>query len=205
MSNDSRTILRKYYDAAASNYLDRASKGVMGWLRNRELALTLDMIPSEGDCKALDAGCGPGYYSQVLKERGFDVSAVDISTEMVKIVQELGFPAFHMDIEHSAPPEGLSAPFDFVLCAGVLEFAHDVNRFLGSIRSMMNEDGELVLIAPRKGAFGTVYRNYLKSKGIPAQVYFEKHLGNSLLEAGFEPVEVRVAWPICLAVRAKAI
>lgn len=204
MPTDSRTTLREYYDAAAPNYLNRASKGLMGWLRKRELALTLDMIPGQGDRRTLDAGCGPGYYCRVLRDRGFDVTAVDISPEMVKTVKELRFPAYVMDIEHSDPPSELPVPFDLVFCAGVLEFAEDVRKFLGSLRGMASDDAELILIAPLQGAFGAIYRGYLRTRGIPAQVYSPKSLSADLKAVGFEPIEIRTVWPICLAVRARA-
>jgi 2-polyprenyl-3-methyl-5-hydroxy-6-metoxy-1,4-benzoquinol methylase len=205
MTVDSRDNLREYYDAAASNYLERASKGFMGWMRKRELALTLSMIPAEDHRRALDAGCGPGYYSQVMRDRGFDVTAIDLSPEMVERVKRLGFPAYVMDIEHSDPPKELNAPFGFIFCAGVLEFAFDVQRFLGALRNMARDDAELVLVAPKKGLFGSIYRAYLQKRGIPARVYAPRSLASDLRAVGFEPLEIRTVWPICLVARARAI
>ena len=206
MTLDSRIALREYYDAAAPKYLQRASRGVMGWLRRRELRLTHAMIPSQGDGRrALDAGCGPGYYSQLMRDRGMHVTAVDISPRMVAVVRELGFPAYVMDIEHSKPPPELAEPFDFIFCAGVLEFANDVRRFLGALRRLAGDGAEMVLVAPSEGLFGFFYRNYLKRRGIPARLYKRKPLLADLETVGFEPIEIRTAWPICLAVRARAI
>jgi len=202
--SEPRDNLRQYYDAAASDYLRRASGGVMGWMRKRELALTLEMIPSTGNGKALDAGCGPGYYSQLLRDRGFDVSAVDLSPAMVARVRELGIPAYVMDIEHSDPPPELPAPFEFILCAGVLEFAGDVRGFLGALRRLAADGTELVLVAPHEGLFGFFYRAHLTARGIPARLYTRTPLLSDLEAAGFDPLEVRIAWPICLAVRARA-
>jgi 2-polyprenyl-3-methyl-5-hydroxy-6-metoxy-1,4-benzoquinol methylase len=205
MTSQGRNILRQYYDAAASNYLDRMSGGIGGWLRKRELMLTLDLIPQEGQGKnTLDAGCGPGLYSQLLRDRGFNVTAIDLSPEMVAIAKELGFPAYEMDIEHSEPPDDLPTPFDFILCAGVLEFAEDVQKFLSSLRRLMKDGGEIVLIAPLAGTFGHFYRKHLIKLGIPARVYTHKSLGADLQAVGLELIEVRAKWPICLAVRAKA-
>lgn len=198
-------ILREYYNDASAHYLDRASKGFMGWMRRRELGVTLDMIPGQGDGKALDAGCGPGFYSDVMRRRGFEVTAVDISPEMVNIVRELGFPAHVMDIEHSEPPAELPLPFDFLFCAGVAEFAIDPVAFVDSLRKMVRVGAEMVLVAPHAGAFGFFYRRFLEAKGIPARVYTKASMAEHLQAAGFEPIEMRVTWPICIAVRAKAI
>lgn len=204
-NNNGRDTLRQYYNAAASNYADKMSEGFGGWLRKREMKLTLELIPDEGIGRnTLDAGCGPALYSMMLRERGFNVTAVDISPEMVAIAKDLGFPAHEMDIEHSTPPEELPMPFDFILCAGVLEFADDVRGFLSSLRSLACDEGEIVLIAPLAGTMGFFYRNYLTKRGIPARVYTKKSLHLALESAGFEPIEIKVRWPICLAARAKA-
>lgn len=205
MTSNGRSILRQYYDTAASNYLDRMSGGIGGWLRNREVALTHELIPTNGEGrKTLDAGCGPGLYSQLLRKRGYEVTAIDLSPEMVSVVKSLGFPAYEMDIEHSEPPKELSDPFDFILCAGVLEFANDVERFLASLRKMSTTGSELVVVAPLAGAFGRVYTNHLIKRGIPARAYTRKTLANALDAVGFEPIEVRAKWPICLAAKARA-
>ena len=205
MTSDTRVMIRQYFDAAASRYLERTSRGIMGWLRKRELELTRVMIPERHDGKALDAGCGPGYYCQLMRERGINVTAVDISPQMVAKVKDLGIPAYVMDIEHSDPPSELAVPFNFVLCAGVIEFADDVRKFLGALRNMAADGGEMVLIAPRAGIFGLFYGSYLKARGIQCRLYTRNNLVKDIEAVGFEPLEVRVAWPMCLAVRARAI
>ena len=182
------------------------SGGIGGWLRKRELKLTLNLIPQEGQNKnTLDAGCGPCLYSCMLRDRGFNVTAIDLSPEMVNIAKGLGFPACEMDIEHSEPPAELPAPFDFILCAGVLEFAEDVQKFLGSLRRLMKDGGEIVLVAPLAGTFGHFYRKHLTKLGIPARVYTRKSLKADMEAVGLELIESHAKWPICLAVRARAI
>jgi len=39
------------------------------------------------DSKILDLGCGPGHHSKFFRERGFDVTGIDLSTEMIKIAK----------------------------------------------------------------------------------------------------------------------
>ena len=205
MTNNGRNALREYYNAAAATYVDKMSGGFGGWLRKRELKLTSALIPAEGNNRnTLDAGCGPCLYSMLLRDRGFNVTAIDISSEMVAIAKGFEFPAYEMDIEHSDPPEELLTPFDFILCAGVLEFAEDVENFLSSLRRMVGDDGEVVLVAPLAGTMGFFYRKYLTKHGIPARVYTKKSLHIALISAGFEPIEIRARWPICLAARVKA-
>jgi ubiquinone/menaquinone biosynthesis C-methylase UbiE len=38
----------------------------------------------------LDAGCGTGFSTRVVKEQGFDVVGVDVSSEMIKLAKKKG-------------------------------------------------------------------------------------------------------------------
>ncbi len=205
MADNGRTILRNYYDEASRNYLERASKGLMGWMRRRELQLTEAMIPEAPHCRSLDAGCGPCFYSEIMRNRGHIVTAIDLSPEMVAIAKKKGFPAYVMDIESGEQPEGLGGPFDFVFCAGVLEFAIEPERFLRSLRKMTKDNGRLALVAPHRGMFGAAYTAYLAVKGIPAKCYTADSVEKMLKASGFEVIDTSYSWPICLAVEAKAV
>ena len=48
----------------------------------------------------LDLGCGSGDHSLYFKEQGLDVTAVDLSEEMILLCKEKGLKTFLMDIEN---------------------------------------------------------------------------------------------------------
>jgi ubiquinone/menaquinone biosynthesis C-methylase UbiE len=50
--------------------------------------------------KILDLGYGPGRDAICFQNKGFDVTCVDISTEMIKLCKEKGLKAFVMDFEN---------------------------------------------------------------------------------------------------------
>lgn len=50
--------------------------------------------------KILDLGCGSGDHSIYFKEQGLDVTAIDLSEEMIKLCKEKGVNAFVKDIEN---------------------------------------------------------------------------------------------------------
>ena len=52
------------------------------------------------DKKILDLGCGSGEHSLFFKEKGFNITAVDLSENMIKICKEKNLDAFVMDIEN---------------------------------------------------------------------------------------------------------
>ena len=41
-----------------------------------------------GELRVLDAGCGPGFFSVILAELGFDVTAIDLSGAMIREAEE---------------------------------------------------------------------------------------------------------------------
>ena len=43
----------------------------------------LENAPQKDDLKILDVGCGPGFFSIILSEAGFDVTGIDLSAKMI--------------------------------------------------------------------------------------------------------------------------
>ena len=71
-------------------------KKLMDLIRRYEFQRFIDLLNGK---KILDLGCGSGDHSLYFKERGLDVTAIDLSEEMIKLCKEKGLNAFVMDIE----------------------------------------------------------------------------------------------------------
>jgi len=50
--------------------------------------------------KILDLGCGSGEHSSYFKEKGLDITAIDLSREMIRLCLDKKLNAVLMDIEH---------------------------------------------------------------------------------------------------------
>jgi SAM-dependent methyltransferase len=94
----------------------------------------------------VDVGCGTGRISAFLAERGFDVSGVDASPEMIEVAcaraPDVSFLV--ADLFSWRPP----SPVDGVLCRGVLnDFTEGSDRQAGldSLLLMLRPGGLLVL------------------------------------------------------------
>ena len=82
----------KYYDDLAEywDWLYSAEESELSifayhFLRRREIVLKrISAHPIKGDASYLDAGCGPGAYSDALLNMGYEVYGFDQSSEMVK-------------------------------------------------------------------------------------------------------------------------
>ncbi|MBI1968313.1 class I SAM-dependent methyltransferase [Candidatus Woesearchaeota archaeon] len=72
-------------------------KQLMDNLKKRdEFQRFIDLLRGK---KILDLGCGSGEHSLYFKERGLDVTAIDLSEEMVLLCKEKGLKTVLMDLE----------------------------------------------------------------------------------------------------------
>lgn len=88
-----KTNLQKSYDGDAAR---RDQSGKADW-KIEERANFLDLIQNEGASTLLEIGAGPGYDSLFFSENGMDITATDLSPEMVKLCQEKGIQAYVRD------------------------------------------------------------------------------------------------------------
>jgi SAM-dependent methyltransferase len=98
-----------------------------------------------------DAGCGTGAFSIGLARRGYSVTGIDISVELVKVaqrqVEELASP-LHIDIQIANMLTFPGDRFDGVLCRGVLNDLIDEQERQSAIRAFsaaLRSGGILIL------------------------------------------------------------
>ena len=77
--------------------LSEKFKELMDLKRGYEFQRFIDLLKGK---KILDLGCGSGDHSLYFKERGLDVTAIDLSEEMIKLCKEKEIRAFVKDIEN---------------------------------------------------------------------------------------------------------
>jgi SAM-dependent methyltransferase len=104
--------------------------------------------PARG--RVLDVGCGNGYLSAILSERGYEVTGVE---------QEGGyderFPRnvrlITANLDDGLPP--LEGEFDYIVCADILEHLKRPERLLKQLRSYLAPGGVLIGSLPNSGNF----------------------------------------------------
>jgi SAM-dependent methyltransferase len=108
-------------------------------------SLLLRQLPTINNRRVLDVGCASGYLTDLLAARGFHVTAVDLHS-----AAPAGAAAFFTaDLDQGLPP--LTGPFDFIVCADVLEHLRDPLRLLRDMRALLAPDGALLLSLPNSG------------------------------------------------------
>jgi SAM-dependent methyltransferase len=92
---------------------------------------TLDRLLGDADGSLLDVGCGTGSYAAALAERGWTVTGVDVSEDMLRRAEARGVRTVRSDAT-ALPLE--DASFD----AAVSVFTHtDVDDFSGLLREVV--------------------------------------------------------------------
>lgn len=137
-------IAQKAYNALAEVY----SKDVDTKPHNAyyERPATLSLLPDVKGKLVLDAGCGPGVYSEWLVDHGADVVAIDVNRKMVRLAkQRLGdkVPVILADLE--APLDFLAdGSFDIVVAPLVMDYVKDWEFTFNEFHRVLRDGGVFV-------------------------------------------------------------
>jgi SAM-dependent methyltransferase len=111
-----------------------------------ERPATLSLLPDVENKRVLDAGCGPGIYSEWLIEHGAEVVAFDASPKMVELAKRrLGGSAEVRRADLGKPLDFLGdASFDVVLSPLVLEYVEDWRGAFAECYRILRPGGHLI-------------------------------------------------------------
>lgn len=147
-----------------------------------ERPATLSLLPDVKNKRVLDAGCGPGVYSEWLMKQGAEVVAVDASPKMVELTKRrLGETADVRQADLSKPLGFLNdSSFDIVLSPLVLEYIEDWSGTFAEFHRVLRPAGHFIFSVTHP------FSDYLYFK---SNKYFETELVASEWR-GFKPVKV---------------
>jgi SAM-dependent methyltransferase len=107
--------------------------------------LLVGSLPAEG-CgrRVLDLGCADGYLARILMARGYSVTGVERYAP-----PEAGFEVVEADLDAGMPV--VSGPYDYVLCADILEHLREPLRLLKAVQGVLAPGGTLIASLPNSG------------------------------------------------------
>ncbi len=129
-------------------YADYAQDAKLYLKTFRKRARLLDPHFGGRKLKVLDIGCAAGFFLQVMREKGHDVYGVELSAPIAThAIEMLGAERVHIGtLESVAGRPGFArGTFDLVTLWDVVEHVPDPQTLLRGARSMLQDDGFLVL------------------------------------------------------------
>lgn len=96
-----------------------------------------------------DLGCGSGVFSNLLRQRGYVCTGVDLSPALIRIAKKKypGIEFIEGDVENLPFPD---ASFDGVLLAGILHHFSDRSLFVAEVKRILKPGGKFVAFDPNR-------------------------------------------------------
>ena len=123
----------------------------------------------------LDAGCGDGFWLEILRNIGFsDLFGIDLSYSLLTRARDKGFRVAQYDLIDM----GFSRQFDVIIMCDVLEHLPDMPRALDNICNNLKENGIFYLVIPVYDSLSSRYQRFFhrNSKIEEAREHDETHL-----------------------------
>lgn len=135
-------------------------KNPMHWDRSEAIAKEIrNLIPLNKEMSALEYGAGTGITSFLLKDYLKEITLMDNSSEMVKIMNEKiretkfkNLKALNFDLEHSDYKDG---KFELIFTQMVLHHVSDINSIISKFSKLLKPGGYLAIadLSEEDGSF----------------------------------------------------
>lgn len=181
-------IVESSYDQIAGWYNSRRHV----WSNRRELDEFASRLPRGG--RVLDVGCGPGYAVKLLTRKGFRVTGIDVSREMLELARKKVPKAtfLRQDMRKlDFPPRS----FDGIVCLYSIIHVprHNHEQILFKFRELLKEGG-ILLLCTGWGPLIEVEENWLGSGARMYWSHFDAETNLSMVrEARFRRIWSRAS------------
>lgn len=109
----------------------------------------------------LDAGCGEGYLSRILADRGAQVTGIDYSARLIEIARakDTEGKITYLAADLSQPLSGYERHFELIASHLVLNDVYDYQGFLKTLGTVVKPGGRLVF--SMNNPYSYVVRNHI--------------------------------------------
>ncbi|UCD91670.1 MAG: methyltransferase domain-containing protein [Methanobacteriota archaeon] len=111
-----------------------------------ERPATISLLPEIEGKRVLDAGCGPGIYSEWLTSHGAQVVAIDVSPKMLELARQRLPNSVEIRLADLDKPLDFleDESFDIVLCPLVLDYVENMEDLFAEFHRILLKSGVLV-------------------------------------------------------------
>jgi SAM-dependent methyltransferase len=181
-----------YFSNVANSYQAASGRALWRKVREREAKAVVQTIGDIAGRDALELGCGAGYYTRLLIERGArHVCAVDLSSQMLDQLPAGPVTALQGDASTIDP----GRRFSVLLSAGMLEFVPDPLAVLRHAGTLACPDGAFTILYPTDTVMGRIYRRFHRRNGLSIALFDHLSMERLATEAGWRLVSTIPAGP----------
>src|SRR5665213_958843 len=144
----------EFFDAEAAQWNDRYTADPRFARRFEKITALFNHVLQGTPGRALDDGCGTGIFSRELAARGWQVTAFDVSPEMIgtAIVTSKDFSIEFLNESYQTYESHDKAPFNLILSLSTLEYIEDDEAAIEHFAKLLKPGGLLIVSVPnRKG------------------------------------------------------
>lgn len=148
--------------------------------------------------KALDYGCGNGWFANWLAGRGFKTAGVDISQTGIEIARQ-NFPDITFSTDVTSESLARLGPFQLATCIEVIAHCYRPAEELSRLHDSLDTGGRLILSTPYHGYWKNLalavsgrMNSYLDTawEGAYLHHFSPKAITQLLENAGFRDIEI---------------
>jgi len=168
-----------------------------------EKKLIASFLPAEAEGKKLlEVGCGTGHWSRFFSLRGFKVTGIDISGEMIKVAGSKNLANSRFEVADGENLTFEDESFDLAAAITTLEFTANPRRMLSEMARCVKKPGGSLIIGvlnalssynqKRKNKLGSVYSSANLLSPSQVRELLEPFGKPEILIAGFVPQATRL-------------
>jgi len=164
----------KYYETEEYVSHSNTKKGIINLVyaivKNRALKNKYKLVSQTQKGKEiLDIGCGPGDFLSVFKTNGWNTYGIEPN----KSAREIAKKDHNLNVFSEDELETFSAKkFDVITLWHVLEHVHTLNSRIEKLKSLLKDDGLLVVAVPNCASYdATKYGKFWAAYDLPRHIY----------------------------------
>jgi 2-polyprenyl-3-methyl-5-hydroxy-6-metoxy-1,4-benzoquinol methylase len=153
-SDSKRGLVNKIYQAVRNRTLNEKATWIAGHKKQG---------------RVLDVGAGTGHFLHTMTKKGYSVAGVEPEEDARKVAKKRFDLILYNDIK-SLPNQ--EKRFDVITLWHVLEHVHELDATLNKIRSLMADQGILVVAVPNPQSYDArYYGKYWAAYDLPRHLY----------------------------------